>query len=185
MQGPFEARLALIPVLAEKSPGGKIGRTALMKYMYLLQTLRDIPLGYRFTLYSYGPFDAEVLADLGNAQTLNAVESQPVFYPGGYGYRITPGANAEWLYKTAEKFLVKYESDVEWVTDKFGSLTSSQLELVSTVIYVDREAAQRREKLKLTDLANRVHEIKPHFDETQILSFAEGLAKDRLLKATH
>ena len=59
-----EARLALITVLAARSKGGYMGRTALMKYMYLLQTVRGLPLNYRFTLYSYGPFDADVLVDL-------------------------------------------------------------------------------------------------------------------------
>lgn len=183
MDNVFEARVALIPVLAENSPGGKIGRTALMKYMYLLQTLRDVPLGYRFTLYSYGPFDSDVLSDLSNAQSLHAVESQPVYFSGGYGYRITTGPNAEWLCKTAQKFLDKHASDVKWVTAQFGSLTSSELELVSTVIYVDREAAQRKEKLKLADLANRVHEVKPHFSSAQILSFGEQLAGEKLLRA--
>jgi len=178
-----EARLALIPVLAENSSYGYIGRTALMKYMYFLQTLRGLPLGYRFTLYSYGPFDSDVLADLGSAETLNAIDSEAVMYPGGYGYQIKPGNKAKWLKDRAAAFLDKHKSDVKWVADKFGSLTSPQLELVSTIIYVDREAAQMKEKLKLADLSNRVHEVKPHFTGAQIFSFAEGLAKDKLLQS--
>jgi hypothetical protein len=43
-------RIALITRLVEKVPG--LGRTALMKYCYFLQTLRRVPLGYSFTLYS-------------------------------------------------------------------------------------------------------------------------------------
>ena len=56
-------RLSLIPVLAESHPSHHIGRTALMKYMYFLQTLRGVQLGYNFSMYSYGPFDADVLSD--------------------------------------------------------------------------------------------------------------------------
>ena len=50
-------RLALIPVLAENAPGGQIGRTALMKFAYFLQTLRSVPLGYRFTLIPFSRVD--------------------------------------------------------------------------------------------------------------------------------
>lgn len=99
-----EARLALIPLMAAESRSGHIGRTALVKYMYFLQTLRGVPLGYRFSLYSYGPFDSEVLADLASAETLSAVQSDPVFYSGGYGYEIRPGARSEWVTRRASNF---------------------------------------------------------------------------------
>ena len=46
-----DARNALIAYLAEHSPSKWIGRTALMKYCYFLQVLRDVPHGYNFTLY--------------------------------------------------------------------------------------------------------------------------------------
>src|SRR5579863_9410428 len=92
-----EARLALIPALASQSSNGYIGRTALMKYMYFLQVLRKVPLGYRFTLYSYGPFDSDVLADVETAESLGVLESSVVGYSGGYGYQIREGRGAEWL----------------------------------------------------------------------------------------
>jgi uncharacterized protein len=183
MQDLNEARLALISVFAESSSSGYIGRTALMKYMYFLQTLRSVPLGYRFTLYSYGPFDSEVLADLGSAEALSAVESQAVLYRGGYGYRIKPAANSNWLESRNSSFLRKYKFDIQWVVNEFGSFTSSELELVSTIIYADREAERWKERISLRDLAERVHEVKPHFSDAQILSFASQLADRRLLKA--
>ena len=80
-----DARLAVIAKLATLAPAGYLGRTALMKFCYLLQTVRQVPLGYRFTLYSYGPFDSDVLSDLGTA----------VQYLGGYGYRIRKSDRAE------------------------------------------------------------------------------------------
>jgi hypothetical protein len=123
------------------------------------------------------------LADLGNAEALSAVESEPVLYPGGYGYQIKPGTKAKWLQKRGSSFLNRHESDIKWVAQEFGSLTSSQLELVSTIIYVDREAKQNNEKIKLRDLAKRVHEVKPHFSDAQILSSAEQLLSGKLLKA--
>ena len=70
------ARIATLVAIAERRPG--LGRTALMKICYLLQTLGDVPLGYHFTLYSYGPFDSDVLADLASAEVLGGVSSRVV-----------------------------------------------------------------------------------------------------------
>jgi hypothetical protein len=35
-----------------------------MKCLYFLQTVRRVPLRYHFGLYTYGPFDSDVLIDL-------------------------------------------------------------------------------------------------------------------------
>lgn len=176
----IELRRALIPVLAAKSKGGGMGRTALMKYMYLLQTLRGVPLGYRFTLYSYGPFDSDVLADLSVAEAFEAVKSELELYPGGYGYRIRPDHNAEWVERRARKLLARYEKDVDWVIKKFGSYTSSELELVGTIVYVDREVGGKK-RVGLEHVARLVHEVKPHFSQEKVLRYARQLASDRML----
>ncbi len=178
-----EKRLALIPALIESSAQRKIGRTALMKLMYFLQTLRKVPLGYRFSLYSYGPFDSTVLADLSVAESLHAVESKTILYSGGYGYEISPGEKSKWLKRRAESFVDKHGKDIRWVMQKFGSFSSAQLELVSTIIYVDREAVENGKNLSIGALARKVHEIKPHFEEAEIVRHAESLRKERLLQA--
>jgi len=41
--------------------------------MYLLQALRKVS-GISLSLYSYGPFDSDVLSDLGTAEDLGAVD---------------------------------------------------------------------------------------------------------------
>jgi uncharacterized protein len=179
-----EFRRALISVLAARSKGGCLGRTALMKYMYLLQTLRGVPLGYRFTLYSYGPFDSEVLSDLSVAEALEAVESEVELYSGGYGYRIRPAQNAKWLEEGSEKLLKKYEKDIGWVIRRFGSFNSAELELVGTIIYVDREARSPKDKIGLNQIAMLVHEVKPHFTTEKVLQYARRLADESILRAS-
>ena len=64
----------------------KLGRTALMKLAFLLQTVEGLPLGYNFRLYTYGPFDEDVLNDLGQAECMQAVVSTMVPFSGGEGY---------------------------------------------------------------------------------------------------
>jgi hypothetical protein len=183
MPDTSEWRRALISVLASKSKGGHMGRTALMKYMYLLQTVRGVPLGYHFTLYSYGPFDSDVLVDLSVAEAFEAVESELELYSGGYGYKIRPAHNSRWLEKRAEKLLARYNKDVDWVINRFGSLTSAELELVGTIVYVDREAVSGKRRLGLAQVARLVHEVKPHFSQDKVLKYARQLADDHLLRA--
>lgn len=178
-----EERIALIPTLAGRSPQGHIGRTAVVKFLYFLQALRDVPLGYRFTLHSYGPFDSDVLADLATAEALGLVESTVVQFPGGYGYEIRPGRHTEWLQKRSAQFLKRYEPEVNWVIQEFGKLGSGDLELVSTIVYVDQEAASNDEELSLEKIAEIVKGIKPHFSSDKIMEFAVWLEGKDLLGA--
>jgi uncharacterized protein len=177
-----EHRLSLFPVLASKSKNHRMGRTALMKYMYLLQTVRNLPLGYYFTLYSYGPFDSDVLSDLSIAEVLGGVETQLELYLGGYGYRILPGRNAKWLERRAKKFVARYAADIDWVVKRFGTFTSAELELVGTIVYVDQESGSRKNRLTLDRIAKLVHEVKPHFSEDKVLEYARQLADQDILR---
>src|SRR5687767_9026486 len=92
-----ELRPAVLARLVCKSPGETLGRTALMKMMYFLQELHGASLGYDFRLYTYGPFDSEVLSDLGTATNINTVNERTVLHSRGYGYEITPSAHAKRL----------------------------------------------------------------------------------------
>ena len=174
-------RIATITRLAEKAPN--LGRTALMKYCYFLQILRRVPLGYSFSLYSYGPFDSDVLADLDATESVGGVKTNIVYYPGGYGYRIEPGDRTEGAKRWGTDFLEKYEGDIDWVLTQFGNLGSASLELASTIIYSDREGAARSEKLTPEQLGQRVHDLKPRFSNTQILGLLMDLRGRGLLKS--
>lgn len=178
-----EKRMALISVLAEQSPKGAIGRTGVMKLLYFLQILRDVPLDYRFTLYSYGPFDSDVLSDLADSEALGVVTAVIKQFSGGYGYQITPGPNADWLQERAAEFLEQYETDIKWVMGEFGELNSGELELASTIVYVDQEAAENNQSPSLDDVGEIVHEIKPHFSKDKIMEFAIWLSDSKLIRA--
>jgi hypothetical protein len=179
-----KARLGLLPVLAEHAPAGHIGRTALMKYMYFLQVVRGVPLGYSFSMYSYGPFDSEVLADLSSAEMLKIVDVTPVEFAGGYGYRIRPGSRSESAKLNAEHLLTNHSKDIDWLFTVFGNLNSAELELTSTIVYVDREFAGRKQHASISDIAARVNEIKPHFTREQVQGFVENLLRQGILTST-
>lgn len=147
----------------------------------LLQTVRQVPLGYRFTLYSYGPFDADVLSDLGTAENLEAVKASVVQYLGGYGYRIRKAGGAEETIKAG--LLEEHARDIDWVIGEFGSHASADLELENTIVFVDREGARKAERLTISELARRVKDVKPHFEEAYIAGKAAGLREKQMLRS--
>ena len=179
-----DARLAVITELASRAPNGYIGRTALMKLSYLLQTVRGVPLGYRFTLYSYGPFDSSVLSDLSTAETLKAVQSSLMYYPGGYGYQIRQGENGDSALNAGQDFLNRHRESIDWELGEFGTHSSADLELESTIVYVDREAARKSETQSIELLAQRVRDVKPRFREEYIREKASRLHAKGLLRAS-
>jgi uncharacterized protein len=176
-------RLAVICDLIRRSDHG-IGRTAVMKFLYLLKEVRGVPLGYRFTLYTYGPFDSSVLDDLGYAESLGAVKSTLIHYPGGYGYEFVTGPEVESVRARAEDFLVEYEDDIVWVVQAFGTRTAADLEMISTIVYVDRGARRRGRRITLDELCNKTVEVKPHLDPGVVRREAERLRAEGYLVAT-
>lgn len=180
----IESQQLLIARLAQLAPGGSMGRTALMKWFYFLQTLRAVPLPYRFTLYSYGPFDRDVLYDLAVAENLGLVKENVVLYPQGYGYQIRLAEGEETARALEQSDLLKkYADDIAWVMDRFGTSAAAQLELAATIIYTDRENHDNGASPTAESHAQAVAEVKPRFDRGTILHEIEALRNEELLIA--
>lgn len=175
-------RLAIITEFVKNAPGG-FGRTALMKCLFFLKTLRNVPLPYTFRLYNYGPFDADVLDDLRYAEALGAVESSVFHYPGGYGYEFRRGPQAEKMEEEASEFVSKYQDSIEWVVREFGHRSALDLEMASTLVFVDRAIAEKGTKVSTAELAKKVHDIKPHLATDVIEREAQNLKERGFLES--
>jgi hypothetical protein len=175
-------RAALIAAVIEKSPS-TFGRTALMKCLYFLQELAGVPLGYHFGLYTYGPFDSDVLNDLGLAERMGAVESRIFHFSGGHGYELRP-LDTDKLLSRAEGLVSSYKDAIDWVMQEFGSRSALDLEMASTLVYVDRSATERGGEISLHELARKVRNIKPHLDIGRIEREAESLKERKLISAS-
>src|SRR5258708_7802894 len=113
-------RLGVLSELDAQAPE-TLGRTAVMKLAYLLQTVKKVPLGYDFRLFTYGPFDSDVLEDLGQAETLGAVASNIVHFPSGsgYGYEFSPGKELKQLQAKTGKEVAPHRTDLQWALREF------------------------------------------------------------------
>lgn len=147
----------------------KLGRTQIMKLFYFLQELKGVPLGYDFRLFTYGPFDSEVLSDLATLCNIGTVEERTVIYARGYGYEITPSADAEKLSEELQTTNHEVATQVDEVLSEFGDFSASELELRSTIFFVDREMATENQTVTSNEIAERVRQIKPHFTMETIL----------------
>ena len=175
-------RLGVLTELVERSSSG-MGRTAVMKLAFLLQTVKGVPLGYNFRLYTYGPYENDVLHDLGQAESMRAVESKIVAYPSGSGYVFSPGPESGKIKAMASPELSRYEDAIVWAVSEFGHRTASDLELLSTIVYVDQDALERRQQISSADLCRQVQEIKPRFSEASVQQKIAFLDEKGLLLA--
>ena len=140
-----ETHVAIMARMVLKSKEQTIGRTQLMKLCYFLQEIEQVPIQYDFRLFNYGPFDSEVLSDLGTACSQNALKEQTVIYNRGYGYAITPGKSAENLSGALKPELAK---KVDVVVEAFFGEGAGELELKSTILFVDREFSREHGKCR-------------------------------------
>ena len=177
-------KIASLLILTDLRPN--LGRTAIMKFLFMLQTVRGVNLGYNFGLYTYGPFDQRVLGDLNYAEAIGALKETMVHHSGGYGYSIVldDEATINQVREKAKDFIDNYREDFLWVIQEFGDRSAGELELISTIIYVDREAKERGKKPSKMELSNDVHGIKPRYDVKIIYSEVEKLLGAGLLTAT-
>jgi len=160
-----------------------LGRTQVMKLLYLVQSLKQVPLSYRFTLYTYGPFDSELLEDLGYAESLGAITSRVEFHAMGYQYFFSLGPAAARVRQSAQQFLEQNAAAFDWVVSEFGRRTASELETITILVYVDRGAAERHEELSQAEIVKKVLEIKPHVSRPKTEAEAQALRQKGLLAA--
>jgi hypothetical protein len=173
----WKLRLTVLSRLVQLAPA-KPGRTALMKFAYLLQTIRKVPLGYRFELYHYGPYAPDVLANLSEAESLKAIKSHIVQYGvnQGFEYQVTKALPK--LMELAGNQHMPYENDLSWVIERFGSESASKLELIATIVYAERDFRRRQCLQSKGELCHTVRQIKPHFSQAQVVSAIDSLLAD-------
>ena len=169
--------LELAGRLEGKSP--QFGKTAFMKMAYLLQELYEVPLVYRFSLYTYGPYSAEVLADLEYAELRKQVDIEYLGDPQG-GFRITPSEVAGGSNLQNEQ-IAKYSHLLNKLVEHFGSFNARELELRTTSIFLWKRTRPRNPE-DVSTLIEAVRQLKPHFSEMAIRSAIDDLINDGVIQ---
>lgn len=163
-------RYALIVALAEKMQGKGywFGKTALQKLVYLLGAIYKVPCGYQYSLYIHGPYCSELTDDLDYMNALGAVSVD--FDSRVNGYSISPAPGKDVIKSKAEEFLAVHQEHINKLLDEFGYMKTRDLELRSTIVYIDRAAHREKRNLSGREFIQEIHGIKPHFSVLEIES---------------
>lgn len=174
-------RLALIAELADRldSVSPQFGKTVLVKLTYLLQEAYGIPLGYRYSFYTYGPYAPEVLSDLEQAKLAGAVKVDYVRDDPG-GYVITKGDRFDHLKKEGEKFISAYEDKISGLVTEFGSFRARDLELRTTIVYLWKNVRTVQTGNR-TELLSLMKQLKPHFPQEEVEQTVRDLQERGIL----
>ena len=128
-------RLGIISKIVDEKPG--LGKTAIMKHLFILQKVYKVPLGYDFEIYTYGPYSSEVMEDIDYAKQLDIVLVEREIYPGGFsGYSISPIEKLKSLLENEKATIAKSNESINNVLETFGDRTARDLELLTTIIYL-------------------------------------------------
>lgn len=155
-------RYGLIAEIVERFQAGnhRLGKTVLQKMIFLLQRSFGVDCDYAYTLYTYGPYAADVARDLDIVAGLGGAR---VDYDFSFaGYEIHSGPASADLRKRADAFLTDISPKLDRLVADFGGFTAKELELRSTAVYLAKPGLDR------TRLIEQVHDVKPHFTPAQI-----------------
>ncbi len=173
-------RYALIPELAGRMRmvSQQFGKTALQKAMFLLQEIYGVDCGYDFTLYSYGPFDSQLLGDLDLVESWGCVKVESV-KSGIGGFQIVPTEEAKTIRNKAAGLLddAATQTAIADLIRDYGGKSARELELRATLIYVDKDWKLRGgNPPSRRELYTTVREIKPRFSDAEMNSAIDELS---------
>lgn len=173
-------RMGIIAELVSKRPG--LGKTAMMKMIFMLQQVYKVSLGYKYEIYTYGPYSAELTNDIGFASQTGIITVDAEMYPtGNVGYHLNATDKTQDTIGKAGSIVSDAISEIDDVIATFGNYTAKELELSSTIVYIYATYVANGWSSSADDIAANVHEIKPHFSDTTIKAEFEHLKKMKIL----
>lgn len=147
----------LVKRLNKKYPGKQIGKTVVQKLMYLLT--RNGIADFKYSMYHYGPYSAQVSYELGSARdssivTINWVDNK--------GYFIKPGPN-----------LARFESlvndderrAIDDLVKEFGEFNAIELSIIATALFLEDNFNVPKERL-----VSAMQRAKPNYEEESIIN---------------
>lgn len=145
----------------------QLGKTALQKMIYLLTAVYCVPSGYEHTLYTYGPYSAELTSD---TEYLAAIGGVSIREGSRGGYEIATTENSMGILAKSQGFTAQFEKQLNQLIEDFGAYSARELELRSTLIFLAKEDSFNQEQLK-----RQLLELKPYFNEVEVLSTIDEL----------
>jgi len=170
MDEKLERKIQVITNLIRRreAVNASTGKTAIQKIVFFIQKL-GVDLGYKYILYTYGPYSVELMDDIDQITDLGYIKT--VYNPDYGGYVISSGEDY------TQNHLENVEKQiVEKVLDDYSGMKAKDLELRSTMLFL-------RTKLEIEnqDLMKETKITKPSFSEEEIrIAFQDMIDKKYL-----
>lgn len=158
-----------------KNPG--MGKTAVMKTIFMLQQVKHVDLGCEFSIYTYGPYNADVMEDIDELVSDGFLSSSVYFYKDYIGYTLSATDSGA---KAISDLSNKDTDALKEILDFVKGKNAKELELYSTIIYVE-DWYMKNEKEDIDAIIKKVHELKPHFSEKVIQKAYTCLSEESFL----
>lgn len=147
-----------------------LSKMSLHGLIYLLSELFSVSSGYKFELFTYGPYSVELTSDLDYLSSLKVIDIEYINNDSYIGSKITPGPVSGEILEVEEKFLKESVDKIKRIVKLFGSNTARELETKSTIVYL------RKKGIDKSDVVEKVKEIKPYLKEEEIYKGLSDLA---------
>lgn len=161
--------------MLQKKPG--MGKTAVMKIIFMLQQVKGIDLGYEFSIYTYGPYTSEVLEDIDELISRGLLTSTVYHYKDYIGYQLNITSEGVKGIDHSSENLNGLEDVLQFTNNK----SAKELELYSTIIYISDLFVKNSWEGGKPSIVDKVHEIKPHFSKEDILKAYECLQEKKYI----
>lgn len=174
--------LSLIERLKEN--GSWCGETHIQKAVYFLQELIEERTGFDYILYKHGPFSFDLRDELTayRADGLLDIIANPV----PYGPSLYPTETGKALVDRYPKTVGKHMAIIDLVVEALATKRVSELERLTTALYVSRHKEQLAIKDGVEDIARKINELKPHVsveEATHALAELEAIFKEAPVEA--
>ena len=152
----------IILKIIENKP--KKGKTFVMKMVFILQQIYKVDMGYDFNIYTYGPYSSEVTEDVEYLIHYNALDVYEKDYGGFVGYEL------EIANEKSKEITISPEDEekLKKALDIFGDKKVKDLEIQSTIIYLNQQYVNNGWNRIKEDIMADVKEVKPRFSDKHI-----------------
>ncbi|HCG99015.1 MAG: hypothetical protein A2074_01420 [Candidatus Aquicultor primus] len=171
-----EIAAGIIAKMVELNKGVE-GKKVMQKLVYFLQE-RGVPLGFKYQLYFYGPYSNELAYAVSDFESFGILVAQPAAN-NATAYKSGPTAN---IFIEANNVLVdKFKPVVEAVLHDFGRRSSSELELMATIHFIDKSMCSKNGVSEKNQVIALTKKEKKKFPEEAIGQAYEELVKTGLI----
>jgi uncharacterized protein len=166
---------AVIATIAQEMQRSKasLGRTKFQKLVFLLSELFGVKTDYQFRFYTYGPFSNELAGDIDYLARIDVLDA--LFFEDKGFYEIVPGKSFTSIEDEGSIDEDAHQKIAELIAG-FGKKNASELELFSTLVYLNKFDEIGR---NVESLSKKTRELKPKFTESQV-NDALGAMKSHL-----